>query len=75
IACSNRKALPEIAGDAALFFDPLDIEDMAGAMHRILHDESLREELVAKGFNRSRQFSWDDAAKRTLEVYYSMAGT
>jgi glycosyltransferase involved in cell wall biosynthesis len=72
VACSNRKALPEIAGDAALLFDPLDAENMADSVYRILRDTSLRTDLIARGRKRASQFSWDKTAERTLEIYDSM---
>jgi glycosyltransferase involved in cell wall biosynthesis len=66
VMCSNRSSLPEIAGDAALYFDPESLEEMSAAMERILADSALREQLVERGLMRARQFSWDKCAAKTL---------
>jgi len=69
VACSDRTALPEVAGDAALLFDPDDLEAVTDAVARLLRDVPLREELVARGLARARQFTWDATAAATLESY------
>jgi glycosyltransferase involved in cell wall biosynthesis len=69
VVTSNRSALPEVAGDAALLVNPESDEELAGAMVGILRDASLRETLRAKGFERARQFTWERAAKQTVAVY------
>ena len=68
VVCSNVSSLPEVAGDAALLVDPLDVKDMAEAMNRLLQDEGLRTELVERGYRQVRQFSWDRCARETLAV-------
>lgn len=70
---SNVSSLPEVVGDAALLVDPRDVEEMAVAMHRILTDDDLHAELTEKGLQRARVFSWEKAARRTLEVYGKVA--
>ena len=69
VACSDRPALPEVAGDAALLFDPSDQAAVTDAVRRLLRDPGLREELSAKGFERARQFSWARTAEETLASY------
>jgi glycosyltransferase involved in cell wall biosynthesis len=69
VVTSNRSALPEVAGDAALLVNPESGEELAEAMVRVLRDASLRETLRAKGFERARQFTWERAAKQTVAVY------
>jgi glycosyltransferase involved in cell wall biosynthesis len=69
VACSNTTSLPEVAGDAALLFDPLDVEAMAVSVRRILEDHELAERLRAAGRERARKFSWDEAARLTLASY------
>ncbi|MEK7293542.1 MAG: glycosyltransferase family 1 protein, partial [Nitrospirota bacterium] len=69
VVTSNRTAMPEVAGDAALLVNPDDDDELAGAMVRILRDTPLRESLRAKGFERARQFTWERAARQTLAVY------
>jgi glycosyltransferase involved in cell wall biosynthesis len=70
---SNVSSLPEVVGDAALLVNPRDVEEIAVALHRLLTDDHLHAELSAKGIQRARVFSWDKAARRTLEVYRRVA--
>ena len=69
VTCSNATSLPEIAGTAALFFDPLDVEAIAVSVRRILEDDELADRLRTAGRERARQFSWDETAQRTLGTY------
>jgi glycosyltransferase involved in cell wall biosynthesis len=69
IVCSNVTSLPEVVGDAALLVNPYDVEELADAIQRVLHDEDLRAGLVAKGLARARHFSWERAARQTAQVY------
>jgi alpha-1,3-rhamnosyl/mannosyltransferase len=69
IACSNSSALPEVAGDAALYFAPDRPDEIAGATARILDDPMLARELVERGRQRQRLFTWSRAAEKTLAVY------
>ena len=66
---SNVSSLPEVVGDAALLVNPRDTEEIAVAMHRLLTDDDLHAELSEKGLQRAHTFSWEKAARRTLEVY------
>ena len=68
VICSNASSLPEVAGDAALLVDPLDVEGLAAAMERVLGDDALRAELIERGFERARKFSWERCARETLDV-------
>ena len=61
--------MPEVAGKAALLADPYDLEDMARAMRRLLSEPSLSEDLRACGLDRAKRFTWERAARSTLEVY------
>jgi glycosyltransferase involved in cell wall biosynthesis len=69
VACSNATSLPEVAGDAALLFDPLSVEAIADALRRLLTDAALRERLVAAGRERAQLFSWRRSAEMTLQSY------
>lgn len=69
VACSNVSALPEVADDAAHYFDPLDVSDIARAITDILVDRSLAERLVAAGRRRESSLTWERTAARTLESY------
>lgn len=65
---SNYSSLPEVAGDAALFVDPTDIDAIAQAMLRLSHDDGLRARLIAAGHENVKRFSWEKAADETFEV-------
>ena len=69
VISSDRAALPELVGDAGLLVDPERVEAIAEAMRRVLTDASLRTELREQGLRRSRQFTWQETARRTLAVY------
>jgi glycosyltransferase involved in cell wall biosynthesis len=72
VVCSNRSSLPEVAGDAALLCDPTDVEALARAIEQALIDRDLRNTLRARSLNRAAQFSWEQTAQQTLEVYRSL---
>jgi glycosyltransferase involved in cell wall biosynthesis len=69
VACSNASSLPEVAGDAALLFDPHDEAAIAGVLRRLLDDEALRAQLRARGLARVREFTWQRTARLTLASY------
>ncbi len=69
VVTSNCSAMPEVAGDAALLVDPLDVEDIGSALARLATDESLREHFIRRGRERAGQFSWDAAVARTWAIY------
>ncbi len=73
VMTSNNSSLPEVAGDAALLVDPNDTEAIADAMLRLSRDESLRQELIAKGYENVKRFSWEKAARETLAVLLNAA--
>jgi glycosyltransferase involved in cell wall biosynthesis len=68
-ACSDRASLPEVAGDAALLFDPADPAAIRGAIERLLGDAALRERLRSAGLERAAQFTWERTARATAESY------
>jgi glycosyltransferase involved in cell wall biosynthesis len=69
VVCSNATSLPEIAGDAALYFEPTDTEELAGALERVLSDAELHRRLAAAGKVQARKFSWEATARATLRSY------
>ena len=69
VVCSDSSSLPEIAGSAAEYFDPLSVDDMAGKILAVIDDEGLRDELRRSGRERLAFFDWDKAARETLECY------
>jgi glycosyltransferase involved in cell wall biosynthesis len=69
VACSNTTSLPEIAGDAALLFDPRRPEEIGTAIGRITSDDELARSLAQRGRARCEQFTWERTARATLDVY------
>ena len=69
VVSSGAGALAEVLGDAALLIDPADVEDIAAALRRVLSDPALRAGLIERGRRRAAQFTWEDAARRTRDVY------
>jgi len=69
VVCSATSSLPEVAGEAALTFDPLDVEAQIAELRRVLGDAALREELVQRGLARAAGFSWERVARATESVY------
>jgi glycosyltransferase involved in cell wall biosynthesis len=69
VACSNASSLPEVAGDAALMFDPHDEAAIAAAMERLSSDSTEVERLRTRGFERAKEFTWERTARMTLESY------
>jgi len=68
VLTSNVCSLPEVVGDAAILIDPLDVEDIAQGIQRLIGDDALREDLRWKGVERARRFSWGETARRTRQV-------
>ena len=69
VIMSNTTSLPEVAGDAAILVSSLDAGELGEAMVRVLSDDKLREGLRTKGYERVKQFTWERAARRTMEIY------
>ncbi|MDQ7028784.1 MAG: glycosyltransferase family 1 protein [Ardenticatenia bacterium] len=74
VVASHAASLPEVVGDAGLLVDPRDPEAMAEAIHHVLQDPELAEELRRRGLERARQFTWERTAQETLAVYEAMLG-
>jgi len=75
VACSNASSLPEVAGDAALLFDPYDQAAIAAAITRLLEEPALAEDLRARGLIRAREFTWERTARLTLDSYTRALGS
>jgi alpha-1,3-rhamnosyl/mannosyltransferase len=71
VACSNASALPEVAGDAALYFDPYSVRGIADALGELIGDRVVADRLAAAGREREREFTWEATARATLESYAS----
>jgi glycosyltransferase involved in cell wall biosynthesis len=70
---AKSSSLPEIGGDAALYFPPRDVHSLATQLVRITHDTALRAELIARGREQVSKFRWDAAAEQTLNVLRHVA--
>ncbi len=69
VISSKVSCMPEILGDAAEYFDPLNTDNMARAMAKIIQNHTLREGLIKKGLEQVKKYNWDETAKKTIEVY------
>ncbi|HXH39541.1 MAG TPA: glycosyltransferase family 1 protein, partial [Thermoanaerobaculia bacterium] len=72
---ARSSSLPEIGGDAAIYFDPRDAKALETEMERVLTDATLRAKLTEAGLARAAQFRWDVAAEKTLDVLRRCAAT
>ncbi len=72
VAASRSSVMPEICGDAAVYFEPENAADMAEKMIAVLENRSLREKLISRGLKRAQDFSWERAAEETLDFYVSL---
>jgi glycosyltransferase involved in cell wall biosynthesis len=75
VACSNTSSMPEVAGDAALLFDPNDANDIVQQMMLLYKDEKLRSELIQKGHVQANKFSWNDSAQKLWQIIEQTAKT
>ncbi len=69
VVSSNSASLPEVGGDACIYFNPKDVTDMANKIKQVLDDKSLRQMLIEKGQQRYKLFSWEKLARTTLKIY------
>lgn len=74
VITSNISAMPEIGGEAALYFNPNDPEDMAEIIWNVLSDSKLREKMISLGKRCAQNFSWEHTAKKTLEIIEEIWG-
>ncbi len=69
VVCSDSSCLPEVIGDAGLMCKPDDIEQMTYLLTKAIDDDSWRENIISKGVQRAREFSWQKCAEQTIKVY------
>lgn len=69
VVASNRSSIPEVVGDAGILVDPADIDAIADAVLRLLHDQAFRRQLSEKAWQRARQFSWRNTAEKTVSIF------
>jgi glycosyltransferase involved in cell wall biosynthesis len=74
VVAASAGSIPEVAGDAALLVEPTDEHALAAALERVVTDEGVHAELVARGRDRIRAFSWDDTARELVSAYRRLAG-
>ena len=74
---SNNSSVPEVVGEAALCSDATDDESIAGDILRVVGNPALREEMIMRGYEQARRFSWHACARATMDVYkrLGMEGT
>lgn len=70
VVTSDRSSLPEVVGDAAQMVSPLDIEALTAALHRLIADPSLCAEYAQRGRTQAKRFSWEQAARETVQTYH-----
>jgi glycosyltransferase involved in cell wall biosynthesis len=68
VACSSVSSMPEVAGNAAVLFNPMEEEDIARAIERLVTEPALRDELVARGLARAALYTWENTARLTWKV-------
>jgi glycosyltransferase involved in cell wall biosynthesis len=72
VVASNSSCIPEIGGEAARTFDPLDVAEMIEALRRVLTEPALREEMRTRGLAQAARFSWEQAASQTADIYHAL---
>ena len=69
VVCSGLSSIPEVVGEAGMYFDPLSPQDMARAIQSVLDNSDLKAELIKAGFERIKRFSWERCATETRAIY------
>ncbi|MFA5051370.1 MAG: glycosyltransferase family 1 protein [Patescibacteria group bacterium] len=72
VIASKHQPLPEIYGSAALYFNPKNIEEMAATINQVIENKNLREELIQKGSEQIKKYSWEKCAQETEEIYKTL---
>jgi len=74
VVSSNATCMPEVLGNAAHYFNPLDVDDMAAKISEVLDDAALRKQLITRGHEQIKKYSWQRMAEQTLAVYKQVLG-
>lgn len=69
VVSSNASCLPEVYGDAAIYFDPTNVDEMAEKINMVITNKALRKQMVKKGFAQAKKYSWRRMAQETLALY------
>lgn len=72
VVSSNTSCMPEILGDAAVYFDPYDPLDICKKIYHTLYDNNLKSDIIERGLDRVKRFSWSKMAKKTLKLYQNL---
>ncbi len=72
VVVSNVSSLPEVAGDASRLVDPNSVDSIAEGLLEVLTDQKLRDRMIAKGLEQAKKFTWENTARKTLEVIESL---
>lgn len=72
VVSSNTSSLPEVIGNAGLMIDPYNIQEIAMTIKTLIQDPKLREQLIKLGIERAKLFSWEDVAKKVINIYQSL---
>ena len=72
VICSNTSSIPEVVGNAGKYFNPLDIDDIKNAIESVIESESLKKDLISRGQNQLKKFSWDLCAEQTAKIYTNL---
>ena len=74
VVTSQTSSLPEVGGDAAVYFDPFNIDDMRNKILSVLFDQNLRAHMIQEGYEQIQNFSWEKCAEETVNVYRMISG-
>jgi glycosyltransferase involved in cell wall biosynthesis len=73
VVTSNTSSLPEVVGNAAVLVNPENVFEIMRALHRVLLDQGVRDRIRQRGYEQAKKFSWDDSARRILQIYQEVA--
>ncbi|MFP4486779.1 MAG: glycosyltransferase family 4 protein [Campylobacterales bacterium] len=74
VVCSNETSLPEVGGDAVVYCNPYSIEDIKQKIEMVINDEKLQKDMIQKGLERAKEFSWEKCADEHMRVFESLIG-
>lgn len=69
VICSSTTSLPEVGGDAVIYCDPYDIEDIKFQIELVLNDKVLQKDMIKNGLERVKQFTWEKSANKHMQVF------
>lgn len=75
VVAADNSSLPEVAGEAGIYVNPYEVEDIARGIRQMLDDSDLRNELSRRGFEQAGRFRWEATARQTLAVYREIMGS